>query len=249
MTSVKAQFRSLTAYELHKRLINDYVLNKPGATQLLKRDQSKDKYDSDVIKENHRFLWDNVDGSDLTWEEQLAKKYCDKLFKEYCIADLTKYKENLLGLRWRIEKEVVTGRGQFTCGNKHCDVGDENLRTWEVNFAYIELGEKKNALVKLRLCPECSVKLNYRSQKREIKRQKNKHKRRRKSSNSEVEIIGKRRKSDIQELEKNDETVNELATTSQELPDDDSIWKKPREEELQKDRGDEFEEFLEELFL
>lgn len=27
-------------------------------------------------------------------EKELAKKYYDKLFKEYCIADLSRYKEN-----------------------------------------------------------------------------------------------------------------------------------------------------------
>ncbi|RKO85948.1 hypothetical protein BDK51DRAFT_34445, partial [Blyttiomyces helicus] len=47
------------------------------------------------------------------------------------------------------------------CGNLSCSV-DIDLRSWEVNFAYFEAGEKKNALVKLRLCPECSFKLNYR---------------------------------------------------------------------------------------
>lgn len=42
----------------------------------------------------------------LTWlpalfcsrEKELAKKYYDKLFKEYCIADLSRYKENKVGL-------------------------------------------------------------------------------------------------------------------------------------------------------
>ncbi len=31
----------------------------------------------------------------------------------------------------------------------------------QVNFAYVEDKVKKNALVKLRLCPECAYKLNY----------------------------------------------------------------------------------------
>ncbi len=30
-------------------------------------------------------------------EKELAKKYYDKLFKEYCIADLSRYKENKVG--------------------------------------------------------------------------------------------------------------------------------------------------------
>lgn len=38
--------------------------------------------------------------------------------------------------------------GQFQCGNKRCEK-QEGLKSWEVNFAYVEHGEKKNALVKL----------------------------------------------------------------------------------------------------
>lgn len=39
--------------------------------------------------------------------------------------------------------------GQFLCGNKRCEK-NEGLKSWEVNFAYVEQGEKRNALVKLR---------------------------------------------------------------------------------------------------
>lgn len=74
-------------------------------------------------------------------------------------------------MRWRIEQEVVTGKGQFICGNKRCDEKEE-LRSWEVNFTYVEQSEKKNALVKLRLCVDCSKKLNYHSTKRLVKKQK-----------------------------------------------------------------------------
>ena len=52
-------------------------------------------------------------------------------------------------MRWRVEKEVVEGKGQFICGDKRC-TQKEGLKSWEVNFGYIEHGEKKNALVKLR---------------------------------------------------------------------------------------------------
>lgn len=54
-----------------------------------------------------------------------------------------------IAMRWRTEQEVVNGKGQFSCGNKTCPEA-EGLRTWEVNFAYREQEEKKNALVKLR---------------------------------------------------------------------------------------------------
>lgn len=100
----------LNPYELHKHLINEYVLKNPGSTKLLKRDDSKDKTDYDVIRENHQFVWDdNSDSSSDSWEKKLARKYFDKLFKEYTISDLTLYKENKLALRWRVEKEVISG--------------------------------------------------------------------------------------------------------------------------------------------
>lgn len=88
-------FKDLNPYEIHKKLINEYILKRPGDTQkLFVRDASKDKTDIDVIRENHQFLWDDdVDAID-TWEKQFAKRYYDKLFKEYCIADLSRYKEN-----------------------------------------------------------------------------------------------------------------------------------------------------------
>jgi protein FRA10AC1 len=52
-------------------------------------------------------------------------------------------------MRWRCEKELVEGKGQFMCGEKSC-INAENLKSWEVNFGYLEKEEKKNALVKLR---------------------------------------------------------------------------------------------------
>lgn len=83
-----------------------------------------------------------------TWEERLARKYYDKLFKEYCICDLSRYKENKIANRFRMEKEIVTGKGQFICGETSCKE-ETGLRTWEVNFAYVEAGERRNALVKI----------------------------------------------------------------------------------------------------
>ncbi|ESO86559.1 hypothetical protein LOTGIDRAFT_129046, partial [Lottia gigantea] len=152
---------SLDAYARHKQFVNNYLLYYGGKATEFKRDSSRDKRDIDVIRENHQFLWDEEDdNSDSTWEKRLAKKYYDKLFKEYCIADLSRYKENKFGMRWRVEKEVFEGKGQFICGSKKCNERD-GLRSWEVNFGYIEHGEKKNALVKLRLCSDCSYKLNY----------------------------------------------------------------------------------------
>merc|ERR1719340_322473 len=91
----------------------------------------------------------------------------DKLFKEYVIIDLSRYKENQFGMRWRVEAEVVAGKGQFVCANKKC-ASVKKLRTWGVNFGYVEHNIKKNALIKCRLCPDCSYKLNYHHKKKEL---------------------------------------------------------------------------------
>lgn len=241
----------LSAYDRHKKLINDYLLLKGESITSLKRDTSRDKRDFDVIKENHKFLWDEDDDVPSTWEARLAKKYYDKLFKEYCICDLTYYKYNKVALRWRTEKEVVVGKGQFECGNKKCNI-KEGLRSWEVNFGYIEHGEKKNALVKLRLCPECSTKLNYRSQKREVKRKKAL---KRLGTHSESNINMPSTSDDTcdnieikEEPVQTPENVNE--NINEELENEKSnIWKEKPVETVEKSREEEFEEYLADLFM
>ena len=144
----------MNAYDRHKKLVNDYLLYySRGKTlkEVFKRDRlvfffdkafifepetkyiikksSKDKTDLDVIRQEMKFVWDESDTAD-TWEKRLAKRYYDKLFKEYCICDLSYYKINKIAMRWRIEKEVVEGKGQFICGEKKCTVRD-GLRSWE----------------------------------------------------------------------------------------------------------------------
>ncbi|KTF80446.1 hypothetical protein cypCar_00033776 [Cyprinus carpio] len=152
MNAVSCQWKffnnSFCKFERHKKFVSDYVLYYGGKIEEFRRSTSKDKTDLDVVRENHRFLWREEDEEDMTWEKELAKKYYDKLFKEYCIADLSRYKENKFGFRWRVENEVISGKGQFLCGNKRCE-NKEGLKSWEVNFAYVEQGEKRNALVKL----------------------------------------------------------------------------------------------------
>ena len=66
-------------------------------------------------------------------------------------------------------------KGSKICSNVKCGKSKE-LCTFEINFGYIERGAKKNALVKVRCCPKCSNKLNYKKQHKRIEEQKNKHK-------------------------------------------------------------------------
>ncbi|XP_042467968.1 protein FRA10AC1-like isoform X2 [Zingiber officinale] len=135
-----------------------------GKTTSCPRDCVSIKTDQDTIREGHRFIISEDDDMESTWEKRLVKRYYDKLFKEYCIADMSHFKEGKIGLRWRMENEVISGKGQFVCGNKKCSE-KENLGSYEVNFSYFEAGENKQALVKLVACKRCAEKLVYRRQK------------------------------------------------------------------------------------
>ncbi|KAG8176687.1 hypothetical protein JTE90_018416 [Oedothorax gibbosus] len=224
---------SLDAYTRHKKLINDYVLCYQGATEKLKKKaQAKYKTDHDIIKENHRFLWEDEDDAS-TWGEQLAKKYYDRLFKEYCLCDLTRYKDKKIGMRWRTEKEVVLGKGQFFCGSVHCE-RREGLESWEVLFGYTEHGEKKNALVKLRLCEKCTGKLHY-GYKGKLKKKKEK----------QQKVVGDE---DVDDEETSKKIVEE--DSKDESEDGKDVWRRPlKVDEAEPSKEDAFEEFLEDLFL
>ncbi|QQP50054.1 Protein FRA10AC1like, partial [Caligus rogercresseyi] len=64
--------------------------------------------DIDVIEKNHRFIWkESAEGQELPWELALAKKYWERLFKEYAICDLSRYLKNQVAMRWRTQKEVT----------------------------------------------------------------------------------------------------------------------------------------------
>jgi len=227
----KQAFLALDAYTRHKKLINEYVLCYKGATEKLKRNISSHKTDHDIIRENHRFLWDEEEEAS-TWGQHLAKTYYDRLFKEYCLCDLSRYKEKKIGMRWRTEKELIVGKGQFFCGNVHCSI-QESLNTWEVLFGYVEHGQKKNALVKLRLCTKCSEKLHYGYKgKLALKKKKTKTK-----------------NIDVDPANSNVSNEDKSAEDNKVKSDDNQIWKQPMKEDVEPSKEDVFEEFLEDLFL
>jgi len=232
---------AMDAYSRHKKMVNDYLLYYGGKQSDFVRDTTNDRTDLDVIHENNRFLWENDDDA-KTWEQKLSKKYWDKLFKEYTICDLSLYKKNKIALRWRIEKEVVLGKGQFICGHKKCEERD-GLRSWEVDFKYKENGEIKSALVKCRLCAECSYKLNYCHKKKEIvrtippvKKRKSKHKKKKKKSRSDNE--------DTSTLH-SPETPAESESSSSAG----DVWKKPLQLDDQKSREDDFDQYFNDMLL
>ncbi|CAG2114316.1 unnamed protein product [Medioppia subpectinata] len=241
---IRNRFQTLSAYSRHKMLVNEYILNYSGSTAKLVRDTSRDVTEYQVLKDNHRFIWDDVSEDDLSWGQRLAKKYYNLLFKEYCICDLSRYKDNKFGMRWRTEKEVLEGKGQFGCGGKGC-ANTEALKSWEVLFKYEELGEQKSALVKLRLCEDCSPKLNYRQKRREIKRHKKSHKKS-KSDKSKKPSDGEEGV-EVSEPEVSSSSAN----TSHEITDTvNEIWTKPQIiADTEQPIDDEFDRYLDDLLV
>ena len=255
---------SMDAYSRHKALVNQYLLSCGRGIEHFQRPTENDRNDYTVLAEQHKFLW-NPDDDLSTWEKRLAKTYYDRLFKEYAISDLSRFKENKIALRWRTEKEVVEGKGQFVCANKHCSER-EDLQSWEVNFAYLEQGEKKNALVKLRLCVECSVKLNYHHKRKLWKKDKSKKSKKTRKSKHKHEHKHKHKhnkhKKKRYHCEKGATPESEGSSSSNESPDDgtagssahvgaeaSAIWSKPAEAFLEKSKEEEYDEYFKDMLL
>ncbi|TVU24083.1 hypothetical protein EJB05_26479 [Eragrostis curvula] len=209
----QSHIRGLNAYDRHKKFMKDYV-------QFYGQDKNLDsslpiKTDKDTLREGYR----------------------------YCIADMTQYKKGKVGLRWRTEKEVISGKGQFICGNRHCDE-KHGLGSYEVNFSYVEAGEQKQALVKLVACKSliavhderCAEKLAY-------KRQKEKEKEKELSDEKEIELKDRdKRKREHGESD---------GTSEDESAEKRSRKKKDRKGASYRNQGNNdegFEEYLEGMF-
>ncbi|KAL6565666.1 hypothetical protein OROHE_004721 [Orobanche hederae] len=94
--------RGLNSYDRHKKFLNDYVgyYGKEKSS----RETLPVKTDQDTLREGYRFIRTEEDDRNSSWEQRLVKRYYDKLFKDK------------IGLRWRTEKEVISGKGQ--CAEK-----------------------------------------------------------------------------------------------------------------------------------
>lgn len=224
MSFFKANPKGVDAYTRHKQLIHAYLSFYRG----IKPNNIPEDYrtERDVIKDNHKFVRSNSEETD-SWEQRVAKKYYDTLFKEYAICELKYYKEGKIALRWRVEKEVVSGKGQFICASTRCE-SDKALESWEVNFGYVEKGEKKNELVKVRLCPECSDKLNYKTKKRVAKRQDKKDNKKRRRLQLEKRTI---------ENSSDEESVSDAEEDKKEKVD--NVWSKTIEIKEEKSKEEE----------
>ena len=76
-------------YTRHKRLMHDYA--KYYGQGFTGAAAAPGKSDLDVLRENWKFVRSDEDNDGSTWEKRMAKGYYEKLFKEYCLADLSQY--------------------------------------------------------------------------------------------------------------------------------------------------------------
>ena len=110
-TAVMASRRPVeSAYDRHVRMLQEarvYYRRVTGAP-------SAGETDADVLRAAHRFVRDEradaVAVAAGDWRTAMAAKYYEKLFKEYALADVSRYKEGMIGMRWRTEAEVVAGK-------------------------------------------------------------------------------------------------------------------------------------------
>lgn len=197
----------------------------------------KSRSEIEILKDKHLFLRED---DSVDWEERLAQKYYDQLFKEYCLSNLSRYKTGQIALRWRTREEVLAGKGQFTCGNLQC-FNSEKLASFEVNFGYIEQGIKKNALVKLRLCEECGHKLNY------------KRKHSKKQSVSTVDQSDQTKQEETLISEQQDETIEvpieKDEINEKESPErDSSFWSQNgKRDDVELSKEEEFDQYFADL--
>lgn len=94
------------------------------------------------------------------------------------------------------------------------------------------------------MCPECSMKLNYRSQKREAK----KHKILKRLGTNIGTSNNTPSTSTVQIKIEENEAINNIEKSIEEK-DESKIWKEKPIEDLEKTREEEFEEYLADLLI
>lgn len=250
----KVQWQTMTSFQKHTHLTST---SSHYASSHNKMTPEKGITEQDILKSHFRFLHDS---EPTTWEEKLAFKYFKKLYKEYAMCDLSRYKLGKVALRWRSQVEVVKGTGQFTCSELRCKIKEKNsLSSWEVPFGYVEDNQHKHVLVKVVLCVSCSEKLNYRK-----KRDAEKESKQKRRKYNEIEFNRQDQNESFEEpealVEKNELELKHAAAEAHQVEIDKEIslareeaaeiWSKPielpKEESLEKEQD--FDSYLNDLF-
>ena len=110
----------------------------------------------------HQFVRNSEEDVKLRGDSKIrmARRFYDRLYKEFAIFDVSRHREGLIGMRWRTEDEVISGKGQTLCGGKGCQVNTD-LRSYEMPFRYTQNGSVKCELVKVQAYKGCFKKLSH----------------------------------------------------------------------------------------
>ncbi|EUD66596.1 hypothetical protein C922_02917 [Plasmodium inui San Antonio 1] len=152
-------FDGLSPMERHKLMMSLRSLQKTK----MESDQGKYLDDYDVLKKKYQFVHDAASENN-----SLLQKYYNSICNKYVVCYLSEYRDKKIGLRWRTEDEIVSGKGHMICSANDCDNTD--LKTYEFLFRYDEGGIQKETKVKLRACMECAYKINYGEIKKYLKK-------------------------------------------------------------------------------
>ncbi|POM68172.1 Hypothetical protein PHPALM_15700 [Phytophthora palmivora] len=103
-----------------------------------------------VLKQKFQFIRDDeadAEAGEMDWQVRMSVRYYRQLFREYALADLSRYKEGKVGLRWRTEMEVIAGKGQFSCGNKSSGEksSDHDVGTEDIHELCAKINEEQKA--------------------------------------------------------------------------------------------------------
>lgn len=185
----------VSSFERHKKYMHDLVHYYGGKAPKAPEGEN----DFVVLQKNYQFIRDEFEdlqkleeGNEIEkYEAKISLAYYQKLHKEYALTDLSRFETGKIGLMWRTDQQVISGKGQFICGAIDCEIS-KNLKEMELDFAYKENHVEKNELVKVALCELCAYKLNY-------KRIKDKEKKLRKEEKKEKKKLKKRKREKTKE--------------------------------------------------
>jgi len=80
--------------------------------------------DWEALRSHFQFVLPDDDKEEekpSTWQDRMVRHYHSHLYKEYVLADLSRVLEiGKVGLRWRTQDEVKSGKGFRSCGNLKC---------------------------------------------------------------------------------------------------------------------------------
>lgn len=91
----------MSAHERHTKLVSDYqrFYQNPQLTEPTEAKPSALlSTDFDALRQGHRFLRSEADDAESSWEAKLAKRYYARLYKEYAVADLSRWVINIAAL-------------------------------------------------------------------------------------------------------------------------------------------------------